>query len=450
MKGFAGRVHLVGIGGDGMSALARLLREGGATVSGSDIRDSSRIADLRAWADVQVGHRAENVPHRVDEVIYSSAISSLNPEIQAAHGIPRWPRLLALREITRSRTWVSVVGTHGKTTTATWASHLVTAVTGGGGYYVGGEVPGLPSASMGQGETFVAEVDESDGRFVNLSSRVAVLTSVDTDHVGTYGGFTGLKEAFARFIGRADRVAVCADDPVALSVARAGCTPLTYGFSSRADLRAAGAVYRRETSSFELLVRGKKVGEVEVPGPGPHNVRNALGAIAAGVLLDLPAHNLLPAFSTATRPRRRLEVLEENGYLVVDDYAHHPTEVAAGLAALRLGWPERRIVAIFQPHRYSRTQALASAFGKVLSRADQVVVSRVYPAFERPIPRVSGREVADAVSGAGGAAVYRDSLGAAMDAAAEVIQPGDVVACFGAGDIWKLAREMAHGLSCGS
>lgn len=450
MNGFAGRVHLVGIGGDGMSALARLLREGGATVSGSDIRDSSRIADLRAWADVHVGHRAENVPQRVDAVIYSSAISSANPEMRVAQDSPCWPRLLALREITRGRNWVAVVGTHGKTTTATWAAHLVTTVAGESGHYVGGEVPGLPSARFGRGGTFVAEVDESDGRFVDLAAHVAVLTSVDTDHVGTYGGFGGLKAAFARFVGRAERVAVCADDPVALSVARAGSRPLTYGFTPEADLRAVGTVYRRATSSFELLLHRRRIGGAEVPGPGLHNVRNALGAVAAGVLLDLPAHDLLSAFSTATRPRRRLEVLEENGYLVVDDYAHHPTEVAAGLAALRRGWPDRRIVAIFQPHRYSRTKALAGSFGNVLSRADQVVVSRIYPAFERPIPGVSGREVADAVCGAGGAAVYRDSLGAAMDAAAELIQPGDVVACFGAGDIWKLAREMAHGLSCGS
>jgi len=245
-------------------------------------------------------------------------------------------------------------------------------------------------------------------------------------------------------------VAVCADDPIALSAARFQQAPLTYGISSAADLRAVGIEYRRQTSSFELFLHQKRVGEVEAPGPGPHNVRNALGALATGILLGIPVADLLPVLRSAARPRRRLEVIEENGYLVVDDYAHHPTEVAAGLAALRLGWPGRRIVAVFQPHRYSRTQALAGAFGNVLSRADRVVVSRIYPAFERPIPGVSGRRIADAVSGAGGNAVYRDSLGGAMDAAADTIQPGDVVACFGAGDIWKLAREMAHGLSSGS
>lgn len=450
MNDFAGRVHLVGIGGDGMAALAQLLREGGATVSGSDIRDSSRAVALRTWAEVHIGHRAENVPDRVNALVYSSAISSANAEVRAARGIPCWPRLPALGAITRGRDLVAVVGTHGKTTTAAWAAHLVTTVTGHGGYYVGGEVPGSPSAVLGHGKPFVAEVDESDGRFVGLVPRVAVLTSVDTDHVGTYGGFGGLRRAFSRFVARAGRAAVCADDPIALDAARARREALTYGLSPHAELRAVGMEYHRGRSSFELRLRGKRVGEVEVPGPGPHNVRNALGALAAGLLLDIPLRDLLPPLSTAARPRRRLEILEENGYLVVDDYAHHPTEVAAGLAALRLGWPDRRIVAIFQPHRYSRTQALAGAFGEVLARADRVVVSRVYPAFERPIPGVSGREVAEAICGAGGSAVYRDSLGAAMDAAAEAIQPGDVVACFGAGDIWKLAREMAHGLSYGS
>lgn len=433
-----------------MTSLAQLLREGGATVSGSDIRDSSRLSALRSWAEVHVGHRAENVPDRVDAVVYSSAISPGNAEIEAARGIPRWPRLPALGEVVRGRDLVAVVGTHGKTTTATWAAHLLATVTGEGGYYVGGEVPGRPSAAFGRGKPFVAEVDESDGRFVGLSPQVAVLTSVDTDHVGRYGGFNGLRRAFSRFSAGAVRVAVCADDPIALDAVRSARRPVTYGFSPGAELRAVGMECCRERSAFELLFRGKSVGTVEVPGPGPHNVRNALGALAAGVLLGIPVRDLVPALASAARPRRRLEVLEENGYLVVDDYAHHPTEVAAGLTALRLGWPDRRIVAIFQPHRYSRTQALAGAFGAVLSRADRVVVSRVYPAFERPIPGVTGREVVEAIRGAGGWAVYRDSLGAALDAVAEAIEPGDVVACFGAGDIWKLAREMARGLSYGS
>lgn len=433
-----------------MVALAQLLRDGGATVSGSDVRRGGRTEALQSWAPVHVGHRKEHLPERVKAVIYSSVISPTNPELRAARGALLLPRLLALGEITRGRDLVAVVGTHGKTTTASWAAHLVTSVTGEGGYYVGGEMPGFPSALLGRGGPFVAEVDESDGRFVTLAPRVAVLTSVDTDHLGTYGGFGGLKGAFRSFTRRAGQVAACADDPVALEVACSSSRPLTYGFSPLADLQARGAEYRRGRASFELRFRGRRMGDLEVPGPGPHNVRNALGALAAGILLGLPLHDLMPALASAARPRRRLEVLEENGYLVVDDYAHHPTEVAAGLVALRLGWPKRRVVAVFQPHRYTRVQALTGAFGGVLARADEVVVTPIYPAFERPIPGVSGRDVAEAVRNSGGRALYRDSLPAAFDAAAEVIQPGDIVACFGAGDIWKLAREMAHGLSYGS
>ncbi|MCR4392040.1 MAG: UDP-N-acetylmuramate--L-alanine ligase [Candidatus Acetothermia bacterium] len=449
MTGLDGRVHLVGIGGDGMAGLTHLLREGGATVSGSDVRDSPRLSALRPWAEVYVGHRAEHLPENADAVVFSSAIAHDNPELVAAQGIPIWPRLPALREVLRDRELVAVVGTHGKTTTTTWVAHLLRAVTGEGGHYVGGEVPGLPSATLGGGKAFVAEVDESDGRFTCLEPAVAVLTSVDNDHVGTYGGFAGLREAFARFLARAKKAAVCADDPVAARLGLELQRPLTYGLSEDADLRAVGIEYHRERAACELLVHGRPSGEVEVPGPGAHNVRNALGALSAGMLLGLPLSLLVDALRTAPRPRRRLEVLEENGYLVVDDYAHHPTEVAAGLAALRVGWPERRIVAIFQPHRYSRTKALAGAFGQVLARADRVVVTEVYPAFERPIPGVSGRLVADAVQAAGGRAVFRAGLAGAMDAAAEVIRPGDVVVCFGAGDIWRLAREMARGLSYG-
>ncbi|MCX7750121.1 MAG: UDP-N-acetylmuramate--L-alanine ligase [Candidatus Bipolaricaulota bacterium] len=449
MNAFSGRVHLVGIRGDGMATLARLLWEGGATVSGSDVRAGVRGEALAPWAQVYAGHHADHVPERAQAVIYSSAVPPTNPELRAARGIPLLPRLHALGEVVRGRELVAVVGTHGKTTTAAWAAQLVTRTTDTGGYYVGGEIPGLPAARLGTGP-FVAEVDESDGRFLALSPTVAVLTSVDTDHLGTYGGLPGLKRAFRRFLTRADGVAVCIDDPGAREVAHGLRPPLTYGFSPGADLRAQGAVYSRGRASFELLFRGRKVADLEVPGPGPHNVRNALGALAAGFLLGIPLRDLAPALTTAARPRRRLEVLEENGYLVVDDYAHHPTEVAAGLAALRLGWPKRRVVAVFQPHRYTRTQALAGDFGRVLARADEVVVTRIYAAFERPIPGVSGRDVADAVRAAGGRAVYQDSPEAAMDAAAERIQPGDIVACFGAGDIWKLAREMAHGLSFGS
>ena len=450
MKELGGRVHLVGIGGDGMAALARLLWEGGATVSGSDVRDSARLAALRPWAEVYVGHDPEHVPDRTSAIVFSSAVGKNNLELQAAPDVPTWPRLDALGSVTRGRDFLAVVGTHGKTTTATWATWLVRKVMEEGGHYIGGEVPGLASAAWGQGRPFVAEVDESDGRFVRLRPHGVVLTSIDNDHLGTYGTMGNLVRTFKGFLRAAEKVAVCRDDPRAAQAGLGLPRPLTFGLHREADLSARGIQYRQGRSCFEVTFLGKKVGDVEVPAPGPHNVRNALAALAAGLLLEAPCRELVRALPTAPRPRRRLEVLEENGYLVVDDYAHHPTEVAAGLTALRLGWPNRRIVAVFQPHRYTRTRDLAGAFGRVLAQADRTVVTEIYPAFESPLPGVSGRWVAEAIRGAGGHALFRDDLRSALEAAGELLEPGDILVCFGAGDIWKLAREMARGLCNGS
>lgn len=442
------RVHLVGIGGDGMLGLARLLWQGGAEVSGSDVQASGKLREVAEWAEVFLGHAAENLPWGVDAVVFSSAVSPDNPELKAA-GFSL-PRLYALRRLAQGRLMVAVVGTHGKTTTATWITHLLRQAGMRPGHYVGGQIPGLPSATLGEDRFFVAEVDESDGRFVHLSPDLAVLTSVDGDHLHAYRGFAGLKRAFLAFLGRANRVVAPADDPVVADLLRELRAVVTFGFSQDADFRARGLWFRGERAAVELWAFGRPWGAVEVPGPGVHNVRNALAALAAAHTLGLSLPFLVEALRSAPRPRRRLEILEENGYLVVDDYAHHPTELAAGIAALRLGWPGRRIVAIFQPHRYTRTALLAQEFGVVLAWADQTVVTEIYPAFEEPIPGVSGRDVAEAVQRAGGTAVFRPELAQALEAAAELIRPGDIVAAFGAGDIWRLSREMARSLSSGS
>lgn len=450
MNGDFCKVHLVGIGGDGMSGLARLLWQGGAKLTGSDAQASGKLKEVAEWAEVYLGHDPEHIPPGVDAVVFSSAVAADNPELRAAAAQVRLPRLYALRRLLDGRTLVAVVGTHGKTTTATWITFLLRFCGAEPGHYVGGQIPGLPSASWGKGEIFVAEVDESDGRFICLSPAVAVLTSVDGDHVNNYGGFSQLKRAFSAFLSRSEAVVACVDDPNVAELIRAHPKVITFGLSKDADFRAQGVSFFREHSTFELLVFGRPRGEVEVPGPGLHNVRNALAALAAGYVLGLPLEELRAGLARAPRPRRRLEILEENGYLVVDDYAHHPTELAAGISALRLGWPGRRIVAVFQPHRYTRTALLAHQFGQVLSKADQVVVTEIYPAFEPPLSGVSGRMVAEAIRRAGGNAVFRADLYQAMETAAELVRPGDIVVGFGAGDIWRLTREMARSLSSGA
>ncbi|MGC9530288.1 MAG: UDP-N-acetylmuramate--L-alanine ligase [Candidatus Bipolaricaulaceae bacterium] len=452
MTDLGDKVHLVGIGGEGMAALAQLLREAGVDVSGSDLRDSPRLGRLRDLGiRARVGHSPDAIPPGVGTVAFSSAVPPNNPElvVAQANGLRVRPRLWALRELLRARRLVAVVGTHGKTTTVTWVAHLLGTTAGECGYYVGADVPQLGSARLGRGP-FALELDESDGRFTGVEADVAVLTSIDTDHLDVYGGYSGLRRAFARFLGRAGKVALCVDDPGASSMLAVRGDALTYGLDDAAALRARGLQFSRSRAEFEVWFHGRPVGEVELPAPGVHNVRNALAAAAGGVLLGLPLADICASLSAVPRPRRRLEVLEENGYLVVDDYAHHPRELAAGLAALRGGWPERGVTAIFQPHRYSRTVRHAAGLGAVLARADRSVVTEVYGAFERPLPGVSGALVAQAVRKAGGQAVFRPTLPAALEAAAEVIRPGDVVACFGAGDIWQLAREMARGLSRGS
>ncbi|MFN3347105.1 MAG: Mur ligase family protein, partial [Candidatus Bipolaricaulaceae bacterium] len=334
------RVHLVGIAGDGMAGLARLLWQGGAEVSGSDLLFSQKLREVAEWAEVAVGHAPGNLPESLDAVVFSSAVKPDNPELAAVHGrVPVLPRLYALRRLWEGRDIVAVVGTHGKTTTTTWITHLLRQSGVAPGHYIGGQVPGLPCASWGHDRLCVAEVDESDGRFVHLLPKLVVLTSVDTDHLGTYRGFSGLKRAFATVLGRAEKAVVAWDDPVAQEIAREAQSFLSFGLKEGADFRAVDLFFRGERTSFELFALGKSWGPVEVPGPGIHNVRNALAALAAGHALGLDIPEMVAHLSSAPRPKRRLEILEENGYLVVDDYAHHPTELAAGLAALRRGWP---------------------------------------------------------------------------------------------------------------
>ncbi len=450
MTGDFQRVHLVGIGGDGMAGLARLLWQGGAQVSGSDARPIGRAKEVAEWAEVFLGHNPEHLPSGVDVVVFSSAVAPDNPELRAAEANQTLPRLYALKRLWRRRQVVAVVGTHGKTTTTTWITHLLRSCGLRPGHYVGGQIPGLPSACLGKDPLFVAEVDESDGRFVYLSSALTVLTSVDGDHLNNYCGFSGLKRAFATFLDRSRHIVASLDDPAVADLLRGRRNVVTFGLSKDAVFQARGAVFCRERAAFDLWVGGHPQGTVEVPGPGLHNVRNALAALAAGFVLGLPLDHLMENLGHAPRPHRRLEILEENGYLVVDDYAHHPTELAAGISALRLGWPGRRIIAVCQPHRYSRTSLLCQAFGTALARADQVVVTEIYPAFEPPQPGVSGRLVAEAVRQAGGHALFRPELNQALETAAELIRPGDIVVAFGAGDIWRLSREMARSLSSGS
>ncbi|MGY4706690.1 UDP-N-acetylmuramate--L-alanine ligase [Candidatus Bipolaricaulota sp. J31] len=435
------RVHLVGIGGDGMAPLAELLFHAGVEVSGSDIAESPTVYELRSRGiPVSIGHQGDNVLG-ARSVLVSSAIPEDNPELIAARrlGIPIIPRLLALRDLLADRKLIAVCGTHGKTTTSAWLAHLLRPIDAG--FYVGAAVRGLPRAAWGRSPWFVAEIDESDGRFVDLNPEIVVLTNVDRDHLSSYGRYAALKEAFRLFLTKASRCVICGDDPPSLEVA-AGAKAFTYGLSAGTDLRARGVKVTARGTSFELLLRGRRVGEVLIPALGIHNVRNVLAALAVAHLLGLPLRGVLERLSALPLPRRRLEILMENGYVLLDDYAHHPREIAAGIRAIRARWPERRLLVLFQPHRFSRTALLFRELGRSLADADFAVVTEIYSAFEDPIPGISGTHVVQALHGHGGAGKFVATAEGAVEALLEEATPGDVIACFGAGDVWKSFRTI--------
>ncbi len=438
------RFHLVGIAGDGMAPLASLLLELGAEVSGSDLRGGKVLGTLMdLGANISVGHRPENV-EGADAVIRSSAVPPDNPELARARraGIPIHPRLHALEILLSRRRLIAVCGTHGKTTTTAWISYILRRVGLQVGFYIGAEVRGLPRAAWGGESWFVAEVDESDGLFLGLRPEIAVLTNVDRDHLGTYGGLGPLADAFGRFLHRARLAVFCGDDPVAREVSKGGPS-ISYGLGPGCVVRARNLRPSPQGVSFEVLVEGKAAGEARIPLLGRHNVLNALAALTAAWVMGTSIRDALGLLPELPLPARRLELIHEDGLALVDDYAHHPREIAAGLEALRSHWPERRIIALFQPHRYSRTATLHRELGAALAGADLAVVTDVYPAFEDPIPGVSGRLVVDRARAHGGRAIFvpdpRDAAERALSAARE----GDVVVCFGAGDIWVPFRRMA-------
>jgi UDP-N-acetylmuramate--alanine ligase len=441
-------VHVVGLGGTGMSAIAEVLVGMGHRISGSDLRSSPVLDRLRGLGvDVAVGHDGSHVPAGVDVVAVSTAVGPTNPEVVSARerGVPVLARADVLSAVTRLRRTVAVAGTHGKTTTS---ALLATALDAAGldpSYVVGGEITGRGSgARWSAGEWLVVEADESDGTFLDLAADVALVTSVEPDHLEHYGGFDAEVDAFGRFLAGASwaRV-VCADDPVAASLGVAAGAG-TYGFDSGADLRISGYEGQRRGSRFRLVREGVDLGQVELALPGRHNARNAAGALAAAVAAGAPVEGALAGIAAFAGVARRSQLRgERNGVTFVDDYAHLPGEVAPALAAARDGgWG--RVVCVFQPHRYSRTEALWADFADAFVDADLLVLTEIYPAGEQPRPGVSGRLVADAVRAAHPGAPMewlpgRHELATFLRAE---LRPGDLCLTLGAGDLTTLADEL--------
>ena len=444
------RIHFVGIGGIGMSGIAELLLKQGYHVSGSDLNlteVTDRLEEL--GAQVFKGHDAANV-EQADAVVYTSAVDPDNPEVQRGRElkVPVIRRAEMLGELMRLHFSIGIAGTHGKTTTTSMIGHLLMESELAPTIIAGGLVHDLgTSMRLGEGEYLVAEADEYDRSFLRLFPTVAVITNVEPEHLDTYGDFETLCSAFVEFANKVPfygAVVCCLDDDGARDlIPRFDRALVTYGLTSQADLRADSLEFSENESRFEVMWRGELLGSVTLQVPGVHNVRNALAALSVGLHLDLDPAVLLNAIGTFSGVARRFDIRGEcGGVMVVDDYAHHPTEISATLKAVRAGY-DRRIVAVFQPHLYSRTRDFAGEFGAALLDSDLLVVTGIYPAREEPIPGISAELIADASRDHGHRHVeYIPELSDVPAYLAGITRDGDMVITMGAGDIWEAAREL--------
>ena len=451
------RIHFVGIGGIGMSGIAEVLHNLGYAVSGSDSRESEttrRLASL--GVAVQIGHRAENASDQ-DVVVRSSAVGQDNVEILAARHqlIPVIQRAEMLAELMRMKYGVAVAGTHGKTTTTS----MVATVLAHGGLdptvVIGGRLGALGSnAKLGRGDFLVAEADESDGSFLSLSPTIAVVTTIDAEHLDFYRDLAHLQDTFVTFINKVPfygLAVLCLDqENIQTILPRVEKRYITYGLRSQADFLARDISFKALTSDCRVFRKGDLLGRLSLNVPGLHNVYNALAAVAVGMDLDLPFPVIRAALAEFTGVDRRFQVRgEAGGIMVVDDYAHHPAELQATLNAAKDGFG-RRVIAVFQPHRYTRTQALLAEFSTAFYQADHLFVTEIYPAGERPIPGVSGQQIAEGVIGHGHKHVtYVPEKAALAPAVLAEARPGDMVVTLGAGDIWRIGVDVLERLRAG-
>jgi UDP-N-acetylmuramate--alanine ligase len=446
-------IHFVGIGGIGMSGLAELLLYLGYTVSGSDLRSSEitrRLALL--GGTIYEGHQADRVTG-ADVVVLSSAIAENNPEVLAARDqqIPVIQRAEMLAELMRLKRYgIAVAGSHGKTST----SSLIAAILQEAGLdptvAVGGKVGcfGGSNAHLGEGEFLVAEADESDGSFLKLSPVLEVITNIDLEHVDYYRDLEHIKETFLEFIGKIPfygAVILCLDDSnVASLLPKIQRRKITYGLTEQADLHASKIEQRGTALEFTVFFRGTELGRVQRSSPGRHVILNSLAALAVGLELEIEFPVIAHALANFEGVERRLQIKgEEQGILVVDDYGHHPTEVRATLEAIREGWPERRLVVVFQPHRYSRTKGLFQEFATAFYRADVLILTDIYAAGEEPLEGISSETLLEAIKQHGQKQAYHHAELTSLAADLfDFIEKGDLVLTLGAGNIVHVGEQL--------
>ncbi|MFE5843433.1 UDP-N-acetylmuramate--L-alanine ligase [Streptomyces niveus] len=455
------RPHFIGIGGAGMSGIAKILTQRGAKVAGSDAKESGTAEALRALgATVHIGHAAEHLADDASCVVVSSAIRPDNPElVRAAElSVPVVHRSDALAALMggglRS---IAVAGTHGKTTTTSMLAVALSELGLDPSYAIGGDLEGPgTNARHGEGDIFVAEADESDRSFQKYDPQVAIVLNVELDHHANYASMDEIYESFETFVGKivpGGTLVIAADQPGAVELTAkvrdlSTIKVVTYGEAADADVRVHKVTARGLTSEVTVVLAGRFL-TFTVSVPGRHYAHNAVAALAAGVALGIPAHNLASALAKYTGVKRRLQLKgEANGVQVVDSYAHHPTEMTADLEAMRdAAAPGSRLLVVFQPHLFSRTQELGTEMGQALALADASLVLDIYPAREDPIPGITSALITDAAERAGADVTAVSDKGSVPDAVAGMAKPGDLVLTMGAGDVTDLGPEILARLS---
>ena len=452
-------MHFVGIGGIGMSGIAELLLNLGYKVSGSDVKLSSITEHLeRLGCTVFKGHSKDQI-RGADVVVTSSAIGPGNPEVVAAGemSIPVIPRAEMLAELMRLKYSIAVAGTHGKTSTTS----IIASVLDKGGLdptvVIGGKLKSIgANVLLGQGDFIVAEADESDGSFLKMSPAIAVVTNIDREHLDFYKDLNAIKEVFLRFIDRVPfygLVVLCLDnEPIQDLIPKIKKRFSTYGMSAQADFQARDVSFEGLKSRFSIYHHGSMLGKIVLNLPGLHNIYNSMAGIAVGIELNIPFKKIKDALETVEGVHRRLEVREEiKGITVVDDYGHHPTEIKATLQAAKTCWPDRRKVVVFQPHRYTRTKALFDDFTRAFYQADKLILLPIYPAGEEKIRGIDSLLLCEGIKAHGHRdAVYADSFSESVFYLKETLRQGDILLTLGAGDVWKVGKEILEELKAES
>ena len=437
------RVHMIGIGGSGMSGIAEVLLNLGYEVDGSDAADSKTVQRLRSLgARIAVGHAAENLGD-ASVLVKSTAVSEDNPEVVAAREkkIPVIPRAEMLAELMRLRTGIGIAGTHGKTTTTSLTAAIFDEAGLDPTVIIGGLLNAYgANARLGQGEYLIAEADESDGSFLCLSPIINVVTNVDMDHMDHYADQDAIDQAFVSYMNKVPFYGlniVCGDDPGVKRLLHKVKRPVrTYGFGADNTIRAE-VLETGRINVFRVLVGGRDLGVVRVAQPGRHNILNALAAIGVGLEAGIDAATCIAGLARFGGVGRRFEHKgEKNGVVVVDDYGHHPAEIAATLATARMVYPDRRLVVVFQPHRFSRTKALFGDFCQAFEAVDKLLLVEIYPASEKPIPGVNSQNLAQGIRQVSRTDVtYCQHMDEVMEMLPDMLQADDLLITLGAGSV---------------